>query len=220
MRSNSKKVLLIPTVMVLAGTSLYLFRKPIALALGDFLIVQDELQPAAVIHVIAGDDYRTDYAVELYQQGYGDQLFFTGGWCTSHQYYHGQHGRDRAVEQGVPEDLIGIDEAQVTSTYDEALRLKDFIAQSPTPVRSVIVVSDPFHMRRARWTYRHVLGGGIQVLMAPVPFEQTPYQRRWWTDDASERYVKDEYVKTVYYIARYQLSWGPAKEWLASLDTD
>jgi hypothetical protein len=55
--------------------------------------------------------------------------------------------------------------------------------------------------------------------MAPVPFEMSPYQRRWWTDAASHRYVKDEYQKLAYYVARYQLSWGPLKEWLASFDT-
>ena len=56
--------------------------------------------------------------------------------------------------------------------------------------------------------------------MAPVPFEQTPYQQQWWKDERSKRYVKEEYQKFVYYIARYQLSWGPLKEWLASLDKE
>jgi len=37
--------------------------------IGDFLVVEDDLRPADVIHIIAGDDYRTDYAIQLYQQG-------------------------------------------------------------------------------------------------------------------------------------------------------
>ena len=108
----------------------------------------------------------------------------------------------------------------VTSTYSEVEELKTWIDQSPTPIRSVMVVSDPFHMRRARWTAWQVLGKDIQILMAPVPFEHTPYQRRWWEDEASSRYVKEEYQKTIYYILRYQLSWGRMREWLASLDTE
>jgi hypothetical protein len=56
--------------------------------------------------------------------------------------------------------------------------------------------------------------------MAPVPFEVSPYQRRWWNDGASRAYVKDEYLKMAYYVARYQLSWGPLKEWLASFDVN
>jgi uncharacterized SAM-binding protein YcdF (DUF218 family) len=98
--------------------------------------------------------------------------------------------------------------------------LKEFIAQSEGPIRSVIVVSDAYHMRRTRWTYRRLLGGEIRVQMAPVPFEASPYPRRWWADSASRSYVKDEYLKMAYYIARYQLSWGPLKDWLASFDSE
>jgi uncharacterized SAM-binding protein YcdF (DUF218 family) len=198
----------------------FLFWGQILMAIGDFLVVQDELSPSDVIHVIAGEDDRTDYAIQLYQQGYGKQLFFTGGWCRFHNLYHGEHGRALALEQGVPPEAVAIDESWVTSTYSEAVRLKEFIDTSPVPIRSVIVVSDAYHMRRARWTYRRLLGDEIRVQMAPVPFESSPYQRRWWTDDASRAYVKDEYLKLAYYHARYQLSWGPVKKWLASFDTD
>ncbi len=218
MRSGQRKLLIITASIALLGVVLFVFRRPLALAIGSYLVIQDDLQPAEVIHVIAGDDYRTDYAIQLYQQGYGEQLFFTGGWCTTHDYYHGQHGKELAMAQGVPEYAVAIDETGVTSTYAEAIRLKELIAQSPTPIQSVIVVSDPYHMRRARWIYRHVLGNDVQVQMAPVPFEQTPYRREWWTDDESRRYVRDEYLKMAYYLARYQLSRGKLQEWLASLD--
>ena len=200
------------------SVTLFLFREPILQGVGDFLILQDELHPADVIHVIAGEDYRTDYAIQLYKQGLGKQIFFTGGWCIYHNLYHGQHGRDLALEQGMPPEAIAIDDTTVTSTYSEALRLKEFIANSPVPIHSVTVVSDPFHMRRARWTYQHVLGDKISVQMAPVPFELTPYQRRWWTDEASRQYVKEEYLKVAYYYLRYQWGGGPLQQWLVSLD--
>ncbi len=215
-----KIILIITLPLVLLGTTLFLIHERILLAIGDFLVIQDELQPADVIHVISGPDDRTDYAIQLYQQGYARQIFFTGGWCVFHNYYHGQHGQQRALEQGVPSEAIAFDDSQVISTYDEALRLKEYIAGSQTPIRSVIVVSDTFHMRRARWTYRHVLGEQISIQMAPVPFELSPYQRRWWTDDESRQYVKEEYLKMAYYYARYQLSWGPLKKWLASFDVN
>lgn len=209
----------IVTLTVL-GTILFLAHEPILLAIGDFLIVNDDLQPADVIHVIAGEDYRTDYAIQLYQQGYGKQIFFTGGWCVSHNLYHGQHGRDLALEQGVPPEAVAIDDSAVTSTYTEAVRLKEFIAKSTVPVKSVIVVSDPFHMRRARLAYKLVLGDEVHVQMAPIPFDLTPYLRYWWTDEASRRYVKNEYLKMAYYQLRYQWGRGPWQGWLESLDRD
>jgi len=215
-----KHLSVVTVTIVVVCAALFLARKPILLAIGDFLVVRDDLRPADVIHVIAGPDDRTDYAIQLYQQGYGGKIFFTGGWCSIHLLYHGERGRLRALDQGVPPEAIAIDDSDVTSTYSEAVKLKEFIAESGAPIQSVIIVSDPYHMRRARWAYRHVLGDQVSIQMAPVPFELSPYQRRWWTDEASRQYVKDEYLKTLYYYARYQWGGGPLQGWLASLDQD
>ena len=117
-------------------------------------------------------------------------------------------------------DAIAFDDSKVTSTYMEAERLKAWIENSPDPIRSVIVVSDPFHMRRARWIYRKVFGNQIQLQMAPVPFDLTPYQRAWWKDVESRKYVQEEYTKFIYYLFRYQYSSGKFKDWLASFDTE
>ncbi len=220
MKRPKKYFLLILLAVAFLGTSIITFHERIFLAVGDFLIIQDELYPADLIHVIAGEDHRTDYAIHLYKLGYGKGIFFTGGWCTIHNYYHGEYGRKRALDQGVPSGVIAFDDSRVTSTYSEVLRLKEFIEKSPNPVHSIMVVSDPHHMRRARWAYRRVLGKEIRLEMAPVPFTLTSYRHRWWTDRDSREMVKDEYLKFVYYIARYQLSWGFLQEWLASLDRD
>jgi uncharacterized SAM-binding protein YcdF (DUF218 family) len=190
------------------------------MALGNFLIVQDRLQTADVIHVISGPDYRTFYGIQLFKQGYGKFLFFTGGWCAEIQGVHADRGTRLSIEQGVPASAIRADSYQVTSTFQEAERLKLWIDETQTPLHSVIVVSDPHHMRRARWAYRQVFGKDVELIMAPIPFDQTPYRQRWWADDASKSMVRDEYIKIIYYYARYKYSWGPLKEWLASFDTE
>lgn len=182
--------------------------------IGNFLVVQNDLRPADVIHVIAGDDYRTAYAIQLYKQGYARMLFFTGGWCQYHGYYHGEHALQLALEAGIPQQAIAYDDSTVTSTYDEALLLKKFILGNQPAYHTVIVVSDPYHMRRSQWTYHHIIGKGFTVLMAPVPFDRTPFKQQWWTDSASTSYVKEEYQKLIYYFFRYQLN----LKWLAGLD--
>ena len=188
--------------------------------IGDALVVADVLQPVDVIHVIAGDDYRTDYAIQLFQKGYGKTLFYTGGWCQIHLYRHGEHARERSLARGVPPSAIAFDDTTVISTYMEAERLKEWITHSSTPVRSIIVVSDPFHMRRSRWIYERIFGDQVRVIMAPVPFALTPFQRTWWKDPESRENVKDEYSKFIYYLFRYQYSSGKFRDWLASLDTE
>jgi uncharacterized SAM-binding protein YcdF (DUF218 family) len=208
-RSRSKKeckrntkIVIVLTPLLLIWT-LFLTGEQILLAIGNFLVIEDDLQPADVIHVIAGDNYRTDYAIRLFKQGYSKQIFFTGGWCHRHNFYHGKHGKERAIKQGIPIAAVSIDDSEVKSTYSEVVRLKEYIAQSQTPIRSVIVVSDPYHMRRARWTYKKVLDGKTNIQMAPVPFDSLPYQRQWWSDEKSRHYVKNEYLKSFYYYFRY-----------------
>ena len=218
MRKKYKTVIGL-TLLLLIGT-LFLTGEKILLAIGNFLVIKDDLQPADVIHVIAGGDYRTDYAIKLYQQGYGKQIFFTGGWCQRHNFFHGQHGKALAAKQGIPISAIAIDDSEVKSTYSEVVRLKEYIAQNQMRIRSVIVVSDPHHMWRARWTYKNVIDGSISIQMAPVPFGLSPFQRSWWTDTLSRRMVREEYMKILYYYARYQFSWGPLETWLTSLDKE
>lgn len=214
--SHSRKSIFLSIVVL--GMGLVLFGERVLTQIGDFLIIQDPLKPADVIHVIAGDDFRTDYAFQLYKEGYGKTVFFTGGWCDIHLQDHGVRARERALRQGVPLDSIASDDSAVMSTYMEAERLKKWIASRPIPVRSIIVVSDPFHMRRARWTYQKVFGNTVQIEMAPVPFKLTPYQVTWWKDQDSRKYVEGEYLKIVFYLFRYQYSWGFFRDWLSAFD--
>jgi uncharacterized SAM-binding protein YcdF (DUF218 family) len=201
-------------LVVLFILALMRTRELIGLMLADYLIVQDNPASAEVIHVIAGDDYRTEYAIQLYKQGLAKAIFFTGGWCTFHKYNHGEHGMQLALSQGVPPEAIAYDDSPVFSTYDETLLLKEYLAKTLPSAQSIIVVSDPFHMRRARWTNEMIFGKGLKINMQPVPFDQTPFKQHWWTDGASRRYVRDEYIKMVFYYFRYQLGWT----WLKFLD--
>jgi len=208
----------IALVAILAAGFLFIFREPFLQTIGDFLIVQDQLNPADVIHVISGENYRAEYGIQLYNQGYGKFLFFTGGWCPYHNINHAQYSKETALAQGISPNAIVTDEAEIDSTYAEAIRLKEWIDLQTQPVNSIMVVSDPHHMRRARWTYRRIFGDEIKIIMAPVPFEMSMYQRQWWKDAESRSMVKDEYLKFAFYIARHQLSWGKLRDWLANFD--
>jgi len=217
MRKKKTGILL---VIVLSFVILFLTHERILYAVGNFLVIKDRLESADVIHIIAGLDHRMKYGINLYKQGYGKKLFFTGGWCSSLKQNHAKLGRKHALDQGIPPQEIFTDESDVHSTYAEVLRLKEFISKRSDPVHSIIVVSDPHHMRRSRWAYRKVLGEKVKVQMAPVPFELSTYKEKWWADKESRRFVKSEYLKILYYYARYNLSWSPLNDWLASLDRD
>jgi uncharacterized SAM-binding protein YcdF (DUF218 family) len=204
--------------LIALAVVLVFFHNQILLAIGDHLIISDDLHQADVIHVISGLDYRTDYAIQLYKEGYGQTLFFTGGWCDVIQGNHALRGEQISLLQGIPVQDIAIDPTDVISTYAEAERLKIWVDEDPQAIKSIIVVSDPFHMRRVRWTYRQVFGKEIEIQLAPVPFEQTQYLRYWWKDAKSLSMVEQEYLKLAFYLIRYKYSWGPMRKWLSKFD--
>lgn len=205
--------------IALIGFTLFLVHEPVLSRIGDFLVIRDELQPADLIHVIAGPDEFTDYAIQLYKGGYGKKLFFTGvGWCDEHAENHGERWKEKASRRGVPQEAMVLDDSLVTSTYSEVVRLKAFINRSEEPIRSVTSVSYPHHMRRARWTYHRILGDNLELHMAPIPFQLSPHKHYWWLDSKSRQMVKNEYLKIVYYYARYKFARGWVREWLEGFD--
>jgi uncharacterized SAM-binding protein YcdF (DUF218 family) len=171
--------------------------EPTLHAIGNFLVVKDDsLQPADVIHILGSSYQRVDYGVELYHRGFAPRLFITG--CDRTIY------KERAMAGGVrPEDLApGL--SWSTTTYEEALELKEFLDQAPS-MRSVIVVSDPYHMRRAQWSFNKVLGDRVELQFAPVLTEMTSYQKRWWTEARLRKSVVKEYLGILLYYVRYSL---------------
>lgn len=186
--------------------------------IGDYLIVLDDLQKADMIATVSGPEYRILYAVELYKKGLGTTLFYTGGYSEKNERIEASWSERIAIENGVPEEHIVIDGTAVYTTYDEAELLKRYIETYAPDTQSVIVVTDPYHSRRAKWIYQLVMGESIQVSVAPVPRSQTGFPKHWWTTAESRRIVAKEYLKLIFYHLRYDMTSGPLKSWLSQFD--
>jgi uncharacterized SAM-binding protein YcdF (DUF218 family) len=193
---------------------------PIALIkpIGDFLMVPDELEKSDLIAAISGPEYRIVHAAELYKKGLGATLFFTGGFSEENQRFEADWSKYLSTTLGVPEEAMAVNNATVISTYEEAVLLNEYILAHPEQVRSVIIVTDYYHTRRARWIYQKVLGDDIRVLMAPVPFSQAGYSSRWWESAVTRKMVRNEWVKYIFYLLRYQASSGGFRQWLTQFD--
>jgi hypothetical protein len=127
MSLSIRSLVVLSVVIVMFASTIFIeFQNQILSALGGYLMVQDDLHPADVIHVIAGDDYRTYYATQLFKQGYTKKLFFTGGWCIKHNYFHDRHAVQLALDAGIPREAISFDDSDVLSTYDEVMLLNKF----------------------------------------------------------------------------------------------
>jgi len=203
--------ILFPLIPILALILiLYIFRGPILLGIGAYLIVTDELEKAELIKPMQGGPSaeRVDYAIELYKKGYAHKILLSGEKVRLMGYNEPQPwpelAKDYAMSKGVPEEAIIMGGA-TRSTYDEAVDLKR-VMQS-YGFRSAIVVSDPPHMRRVAMTFERVVKDGnknIRLIYRPIPLEKSDFVLNgWWDDEDSLVAVVNEYLKILFYLFKY-----------------
>jgi uncharacterized SAM-binding protein YcdF (DUF218 family) len=202
-----------PFVYALAVVCLSLALSTLA---ARWLIVRAPLADAdALVVLAAGASAYTErlyHAVELFRSGRGTRVLLTddgqrGYW--SRELQRNPTSVERAAtlleRAGVPRDRIEVLPGTVDGTIDEAREVKRHASASG--VRSLIVVTSPYHSRRAVWTFRHVLRGDHVVVGSdPAPLTSTtPAPASWWVRRSGWRTVGAEFVKLPYYWLVYGL---------------
>jgi len=110
--------------------------------------------------------------------------------------------RQEAQWQGVAPERILMAPGVVETTYEEALAVRALAQEQGWT--SLLVVTDPYHTRRARLTFRDVFRG-TGVAMAVRPVEETPYDpEAWWRSVDGLRETWTEYAKLALYLLGYR----------------
>ncbi len=154
------------------------------------------------IAILGGDEEgeRATRAIALYREGYAPTLVLTGLQQGVAPVPAGLNWRAEFLEAGgVPRSAMRF-ELQATSSYTEAVQLLALMRREGW--RTLIVVSDPPHMRRLAWMYADVFeGSGLEyVLVASGPEWWKPGD--WWRHEKSGQFVIQELIKLGYYAAR------------------
>jgi uncharacterized SAM-binding protein YcdF (DUF218 family) len=153
---------------------------------------------------------RNQYTAELFREERAPRILLTndglqGGWSTKDN--RNPYFVERALRElqiaGVPSDKIEVLPQITSSTYDEAVLLRQY-AESHS-LRSVLVVTSAYHSRRAIWTFRRVFdGSGVEIgIMSPPAGWQTPPPATWWLHKNGWSLVAGEYTQLVYYYFKY-----------------
>lgn len=186
---------------------------PLAWVAAEALIVRSDLARADALVVLAGSSTyveRAHRAAELFHQGRAPVVVLTddnlrGGWSAEEERnpLFVERAAAELRRQGVPAEKIEVLPGVVSSTYDEAVRLREYAGLKN--FRSVLVVTSAYHSRRALWTVRRVFGGsGVEVgLDAVEPGQQSPRPATWWLHGLGWRMVPGEYLKLIYYRIKY-----------------
>lgn len=116
---------------------------------------RDNAKPAAAIVVLGAAQYvghpspvlraRLDHAIDLWKRGLAPLIIFTGGVGDRDTTSEAAVGQRYAIEHGVPPRAIMIENIgrSTAESLQEVASLMD-----AEPSRTVILVSDPFHMLR------------------------------------------------------------------------
>jgi uncharacterized SAM-binding protein YcdF (DUF218 family) len=165
------------------------------------VIKEDPLRQVDAIVFLAGESNRFNYAETLFKQGYAPVLYTPGGESPGMIRYI-RHRTNRLkgatlfVSDIVPE-----------GTYGEALNTAMFVRNHH--IRSIILVTSPYHTYRAQWIFKQVLPG-VRIISAAVP-----YDKKLLTEDVppdSARYANFKLEQSKFFGYYILYSW-PVK-WL------
>jgi len=113
-----------------------------------------------------GTEERVQHASEAYRSGFAPHLIFSTGYLYS--FPEAESMRSLAMQQGVPADAIVL-EQQATDTHQNVVFTRDLMRARGW--RSALLVSSPYHMRRALLAWRRE-APEIRVIPTPPPKSQ------------------------------------------------
>jgi uncharacterized SAM-binding protein YcdF (DUF218 family)/glycosyltransferase involved in cell wall biosynthesis len=164
-------------IVGLAGLYLLLFHTSVVWQAAEPLKLEAPPRRADAIVVFAGGagesgeagggyQERVKQAVDLYRNGYAPRMIFSTGFVFA--FPEGEVMRTVAIENGVPPDAI-ILETQARNTYENVARSRQIMVERGW--KSALLVSSPYHMRRAMLTWRKV-APEVDAIPSPVPSSQ------------------------------------------------
>jgi uncharacterized SAM-binding protein YcdF (DUF218 family) len=163
---------------------------------------QPEPRPSDAIVVISGDEQLARFAegVNLYKQGFGRFLVFSGAaFDNGTSNAHVMH--DLAIERGIPESAI-LDEPLGEDTWGNAVYTRQLLEKHG--LDSAILVTSPYHVRRAQVTFDAAYAGsGIELVVHAAPDSQWRKQS-WWQQPVTRRLTLTELQKLAYIVATGQ----------------
>ncbi len=186
-----------------AAGALALTYGPLLEAAAGFLIVQDRLETADVIVMLAGGrrDERVRQAADLYREGYAPLVVLSGTGAQTFGFSIPEVMRRQAISHGIPPSAL-LFESTSTSTVEQAREIRSVLEGHR--VRRAIVVTSTYHSRRAAYVF-HKGFAGSRVALTFYPVQRDSFNPvRWWTREEDTETVLLEYFKLGLALVRFR----------------
>ena len=183
--------------LLVLGVAAYALRRPLLTAFANTLTVDDRLVRADFIYLLGGDAHiRPVHAARLYRDGFAPRVVITAGEQVDSTHHVVQLLRIEGVPFSAVTSLALPPGA--TSTQDEGRALRRYLQKHPAD--HVIVVTSPYHTRRARWTLRRELKGvDVDLRMSAAPDPRFSASNWWQSEEGFVAYLTEalKFVHTV-----------------------
>lgn len=136
-------------------------------------------RPADVIVAISGGDTdaRAHEAINLYKQGWAPTIIFSGAAEDKQGTSNAAAMANMALSNHVPSSAILLDENSV-NTADNASQVRPIVQQHG--FKRIILVTSPYHQRRASIEFNRRLGDIAVIINHPTPTDKYWSGDSWW----------------------------------------
>lgn len=184
-------VVLISTVLLV-----WLFHEPLLYRYAGLFLRDDGVVKSDAV-VVAGGGFKTRLgkAVEYYRDGYADRIAIFVLPVSENLLIRHFYPGETAITQKILEEGYDVSDydmlsngGKITSTYEEALAIRDYCLGDEINV--LTVVTDDFHSFRAGYVYEKWAGDICEINIFPV-YPENQVSVQWWRN---ERGIKNIFL--------------------------
>jgi uncharacterized SAM-binding protein YcdF (DUF218 family) len=179
----------------------------IFLRMSSFLVLEKALQPAgAIVILMASTPERELEAADIYHQGYAPMIIVVDFSINNHYLSDSLNiqnpmGKKYVISVlghlDVPAESIQIIPGLIASTRGEAGAVRNYLQTRPH-IKAIILVSSPYHMRRATMLFRKELkklDHEVDVIPRPSSYSNFNTSGNWFRNRETALLVIQEYLK-------------------------
>jgi uncharacterized SAM-binding protein YcdF (DUF218 family) len=162
---------------------------------GFYLSPQDKLVKADAIVVISGGetDLRVKEGVKLFQEDWAPLIIMSGAARDAGE-SNAEAMKRLAVKLGIPTDKVLV-EKESRNTFDNAKFTRDILTNNN--VKSIILVTSPYHQRRASLTFNRYLGDSVKIINHSAA-DSAWRKNGWWNNNWARKITLSELQKIMY----------------------
>jgi uncharacterized SAM-binding protein YcdF (DUF218 family) len=178
--------------LVVLCAAVYLARRPLLRFAGESWIVDETLDHADAIIVLSDDNFYADRvtrAAELMRDGKASLVVASGRRLRPYAGIAELMQHD-LIERGVAKEKILVFPHDADSTRSEAEALANLVTEKKWT--TVLLVTSNYHTRRARYVFRKIFPGNVQLAVASARDGDFDPQQ-WWEKRKSLKYFTQEF---------------------------